>query len=976
MVFNPPGFATGGGAQISTWPRVLVQIAWNAGGNSTAPNHWYTVSERLRNSWKADLSGRQYEMDAVESGKFTFDLDNLDGAFDPDNTSSFFNGYVLPYRRCRLVFQTSPSRNLAYPWMASGTQTTSQAVSAGTLSTQTGLSTDPSGLSTAILWNLPNSTASGAIYGPTGATQSWTTTDCNGVTVAPNQAYSVGLDMSIWSGMTNIGVQLQLVFYSLSGAAVGTSSSATTTLSQTGWNRITVSGTAPATAAFAIPQVVTQAATTAATSLQATAWQIEQSASPTAYVAAGGWQQMWQGFVERWPQSYDKSGKYGLIKLTAVDALAPLSQLVIANAMPVYMSQQSPTYKFDLATTGTAPDSNKVKAFLDLNGTGVGLDLVGSNITTGVSISSTSQLGTLWNTPGPVITLNNTQTASLGNSSGASYLQWASPSGKAVAIPNSGWTRMVCFRTGLVPGQNSNYSLASLWSATAGGFTSGTGDQSGAYLYINSSGNVGVNIQNSSGVNLVRVNTAVNVTDNNWHCAIVSLSADGKTLHLVVDDTWFFGTSATSVASITYNTDVVGTLLDAPSVNTQPFAGDMAWVAQWNSELPVSQQLDIANGFANGWSGDTDGTRLNRIMTLANFQPGAFAGARYVGSDVTLGGITISGRSPLDVMQECADTEVGQFTVDRNGVPTLFGQLWRWVQSSPRVTFGENAAGGEIPYLADITFEQDPAHLYNDIQVTCDGASDLTNGNGLQESQDSTSQGNYFPQTLQKTTNPQVVQGGKNIANYLLSQYKDPHTRLSGLSVDCSSNPAALAALMSLNFADLVQVNRRPASAPMKSLSCFIEKVSWSGDDTGTSLKASFEMSPASQYQYGVISATWGQLTAGIAAGVSTITVGPLNGLSLMAAQYVIPSNCGYQMTLGFGTANAETVTIQSVQTVSPGYTSVQITLASPTVNSHNLSDYLCDIEPGNITIPPVGSYPTCFDKSSLTGGSQPLIGF
>jgi hypothetical protein len=780
--------------------------------------------------------------------------------------------------------------------------------------------------------------------------------------------------MSIWSGMTTLGVQLQLKFYSLTGSVVGTSSSVTTTLNQTGWNRITVTGIAPAGAAFAIPQIVTQAATTSATTLQATAWQLEQSFSPTSFATSGGWYQMWQGFVERWPQRYDKNGKYGLIDITAVDALAPLSQLTFANAIATYMDQQGPQYQFDLAAVGTAPDSSTGKAFLDLNGTGVGLDFVGSGITTGVSISSTSQLGTLWNTPGPVITLSNNQASSQGNAANASYLQWAKSTGKAVTLPNGGWTRSICFRTGVTPGTGGTYSLSSLWAATAGGFITASGDRSGAYVYIDSNGHVGVNIQNSSGTSLSASASTTFVCDNNWHCAIVSLSADGKTLHLTVDDVWWFSTSGASVASGTYTQDVIGTCITDGGVDTQPFSGDMAWVAQWNSELSVNLQLDIGNAFATGWSGDLNGSRLLRIMSLANFQPGSGVGSRFVGSLATLGGITINGRSPLDVMQECADTEVGQFTVDRNGSPTLYGQLYRWIQNRPKVTFGENATAGEVPYQADITFEQDPAHLYNDIQVTCDGSLDLTDANTLQEAQDSTSQANYFPQTLQKTVNPQLVQGGLNVADYLLSQYKDPHTRLSGLSVDCVGNPGALPAVVGLNFADLVQVNRRPAEAPMKSLKCFVEQVSWSGDDTGKTLVASFQMSPASQYQYGIISATWGQLTAGVSAGATTITVGKLNNANLIAAQYVIPKN--YQMTLGFGTANSETVTVQSVQTVSAGYTSVQITLASPTANSHSVNDFLCDIEPGNITLPPVGSYPTCYDNSSLTGGTQPLIGF
>lgn len=972
---TPPGYAPDG-PLIASWPRVLLEVAWNAGGNSTSPNWWYNLGGRLRGSWKAQLAGRQYELDAVQSGKVDFTLDNVDGAFDPDNTSSFFYPYVVPYRRCRLVLQINPTQNLLYPWVAAGTATTSMNATVGTTGTASGLPASGSGLTTAQTWAIPNGSSSGVAFGLNGdAGANWSTTDCDGTTATPGLTYSAGVDVSLAAGgMASLQLKARLAFYSLSGTLIartlGTVQSVTTS-----WTRLTVSATAPSNAAWALISISTSAAATAATTVQSTGWQLEQAAAPTSWASPGTWAQIWQGFVERWPQKYTQSGKYGQVDVTAVDGLAPLSQSTISNAMTTYLASQSPQYRFDLAATGAQPDSPSGSAFLDLGGSGIGLDLVGSSIATGTSISSTTTIGTLWNVPGPVITLSNNQAASQGNAAAASYLQWANTGGKTVTLPSAGWTRMICFRTGITPGTGSTYSVSSLWAATTGGFISGTGDRSGAYLYINSSGNVGANVQNSAGTSMARVNPSVFVCDNDWHCAMLSLSADGKTLTLIVDGWWWYSTSTSSVASSTYTQDVIGTLLADGGVDTQPFAGDMAWVAQWNSALSASTMLDITNGFATGWVADTNGTRLGRIMSLANFQPGAYSGARFVGSEITLGGVTINGRSPLDVMQECADTECGQFTIDRNGVPTLYGQLWRWIQTQPRITFGENTASGELPYLGDVAFEQDPARLYNDVQITVDGSQDLNDANQLQEVQDATSQTAYFPQTLTRTINPQLVQGGTNIANYLLSQYKDPHTRIQEITVDLASNPSLLPQVAFLAFADRVRVNKRPAQAPMKTLDCFVEQLEWGGSDTGE-LTLQMQMSPASQYQYGIIAAAWARLQSSYAAGVSTITVGAISGNSSIAAQYIIPAGTGYQMTLGYGTANAETVTVQSVQTVSPGYSTVQITFTAPTVNSHNASDYLCDVLPGNAALPPAGSYPTCYDAAALTGGSAPLIGF
>jgi hypothetical protein len=79
-------------------------------------------------------------------------------------------------------------------------------------------------------------------------------------------------------------------------------------------------------------------------------------------------------------------------------------------------------------------------------------------------------------------------------------------------------------------------------------------------------------------------------------------------------------------------------------------------------------------------------------------------------------------------------------------------------------------------------------------------------------------------------------------------------------------------------------------------------------------------------------------------------------------------------MTLGYGTATAETVTVQSVQTVTAGYTTVQLTLTAPTTKSHTAGDVICSPIPGGITLPPGGTYPTCFDAPGEFGNT--LIGY
>lgn len=974
----PPGFPLTDGPLIGTWPRILIQIAWNAGGNSTAPNHWYTVSKRLRGSWKAQMAGRQYELDTVTSGTLTFALDNLDGAFDPDNAASVFYPYVLPYRRARLVAQTAPSRNLLYNWVALGTKSLSMAASTGTIGVATGLAASTSGLTTAHTWAIPNASGQFMGFGLAGGVQPWTSSDCEGTTVTAGAFYAAGVDLQLApGGMASLNAQVKIQWYDLVGNQVGASAGPSVAMTTT-WQRTTVGGTAPAGAAFGIVLIVTLAATTAATTVRATAWQLEQGGA-TAWVSSGGWLQLWQGFVERWPQSYDKGGKYGMVDVTCVDSLAPLSQLTYQDVMPNWASQtQAASLQciYDLATPGASPDVPGGSAFLPYAGSQLGagaLDVVGPNIVTGTAITSTGPLGVLWGVPGPVTTLANNQAASLGNAAGATYLQpW--DGADRLMLPNGGWTRMICFRTTATPGTGGRFATAALWAATGPGYITGSGNQSVANVEIYSTGGTTFKLQNAGNTSSTYILNSVPVCDGNWHCAVLSLSADGKTGRLTVDGTGYTGTQAASMASSTYTIDAIGATLTTNGENTTPFNGDIAYFAQWNTEMDAATASDLSRGFARGWADDSVSSRIQRLLSLASFHPGSQVNFAQIGTQGNLGSVAVNGRSALDTIQSAADTENGQFTVDRFGSPTLYGHLWRWIQNTPVATFGENFAGGEIPVKDDIKFEQDPTHLYNDVQVTVDGAADVTDLTRLQESSDSASQTAYFPQTLSRTINPQATQTGKSMANYLLSLYKDPHTRLQGLTVDLAHSPTLQNKAMTLRFADLVRVMKRPALAPAKQLDGFIEQIEWSGDDTGANLQLRLQISPASQYRYWIISAAWAALSTSPAAGVSVITVGPVSGNNAIAAQAVIPA--GFTMVLGYGTANAETVTVQSVQTVTAGYSTVQLTLAAPTANSHTSGDLICSPLPGSATLPPGGTYPTCYDAAAVFGGTSPLFGF
>lgn len=970
-------FAQDGAPLIPTWPRLHLEIAWNFGGNEARPQYWYDLTGRIRGSWTASPSGRQYELDSMQAGTMQFTLDNSDGAFDPDNVASPFYPYVVPYRNARLTWTVNPTRNLMWPWIADGTDGTGGpsptgfnylACSTGNtyVTSQSGLPISVSGLTTASVWPIPAATAAGATMGITGAVLDWDDVNPNAFTVTPGQPYAATVDLALApGGQSSVPLRLSITWYTLTGTVISTSQSSTVSIT-TGSTRLSATGSAPATAAFAVPSITTTATVTTATSVRATAWQFEHGPA-TGFVLAGQTVALWTGYAQAWPVTYDQNGKYGMSSVTFVDGLGPLSQGILPPAMPVLIDEYDPQASFDLATT-TADGHG----FPDLSGGDATCTINGTTLTTGTAISSTTQQGTLWNTPGPVITLANSQDATLGNTSGASYLTPRLDDGSLLTANAGAWSRMICFRTTAVPNAGGLYSLATLWATTGPGFGGGSGDPAGVYCFINGDGNVGVNWKRTDGTSAGTANTFVNVCDGDWHCAIITVASDRMQLTIAVDNTLWNFIPTLPLTPGGYTQDTVGTLLIDPSTNTQPFNGDLAWFVHWSYQLtPGQDDLDLSSGLARGWSGDQAVTRAARILDLAGY-PAAGA-LTWVGTLASLGSVTTDQRSPLDILQETADTDGGQIAITANGTPTAFGHLWRWLQTVPRVIFGENEQGGEVPYAGDVQFQQDPARLFNTIQVTCDGSVDLNDTNATQTSTDLDSQDAYFPQTLTRTVNPELVQGGKDIADYLLSQFKDPHTRVPSLTIDLASSPARQLAVMNLAFAQLVQVRKRPIGAPMKQLGCFIEQMTWSGDDTGK-LQLQLALSPASQYEYWMISAAWASLTTAAAAGAATVTVGPIQGNASIAAQYVLPTP--YTMTLGFGTANVETVTVSAVQAVAAGYTSVRLTFAAATTHAHAVGDLICEPEPSNVTIPPGGVYPSVFDGASEIGGDTPLIGF
>jgi hypothetical protein len=937
---------------MATWPRIRFQVCFGFGATGSASTDatatWTDLSSRLTGQWSADQAGRQYELDQVQSGTLSVTLANTDGALDPLNASSIYYPNVLPLRPCRLQAIWPPSQNLVEGVPARGLSIRYIA-SAGTFALATGLSAAPSGQSAAGSWTLPSSVASGATlyYGLTAPTA----TDLNGVGVVAGRAYtmSVYLSRTASGGETTMQAAPVLRWYSQAGAVISTSTGSAVSIARQGsWTRATVSATAPAGAVWCRFALTSATTTTTSNMIYFTAWQIEQAAAVTTWADPGTTYSLWTGYVERWPQTWDYSGTYPLMSITGIDALAALAAQTLSPSLRGSLLALGPRRMYPLdEPAGTAQ-------FRDIAG-GMGPGVVGAapagsgTLTAGVAVEGGGSFGS----SGPVVRTTNPVPGNTFQSAG-SFVDLPQPGPPA----GTGWSRVICFRTTTATPLGG---IQLLWGAIGGTNASETG------IYIlDDQMATGFAQGPSGGTTLVGPPNIV--TDGRWHCAVMTLSADGLTLQLSVDGILFTHVASGSRTLSTCTSDTVGGYSNATNgFSVWWFQGDLAYATEYARVLTAGEIDTITRGFASGWSGDSSAARMGRILSLAGYTgPSTTTGTRF-----TAGALAGSGDA-MSALQLVADSESGQVYADGAGVVSLAGAAARWLQLAPTLTFGENLAGGEIPYLGDIQVDLDPTHIYNAITVTNAGAAGSDTSAAISVA-DVPSQARYLPRSLSRATNLNSDSVAADAAAGLLVDSRDPHPRIGTLTVDASAIPSTLTSLLGLRFGQRVRVVRRPPSpAATISLDQYVEKVSWSGDAQGR-LQARLQCSPAPASPWAIVASLHVLLTASASIGATSITVGALTGSATNTARAVLP--VGTVLTVGYGTAAAENVTVAAVGSTTAGYTSVALTVTALTA-AHSAGDLVCQPLPGSVVLPAGTAYPTGLDAPATLTATSPRVAY
>ncbi|MEV6833472.1 hypothetical protein AB0N17_02905 [Streptomyces sp. NPDC051133] len=932
------------------WPTLEDAWApyWGANAGSQPLDRYVEVTDRTRGS-STISRGRQYELDQVRSGEAGLTLANTDAALDPTNASGPWAGHIQPYQPFRKRAQWPPTRNLLDQAVASGGD--AGGYSLGTLPTGSAgvdIGSDTGGgsfISSTSAWQ-------GSVVMqfsvPSGSTAPARICHTPRWSPIPGQTYTMQMRVRDVTASTSLSVQPFIGWFTAGGGTSPTSftygSSATLTGSTTaGWTLITVTATAPANVAGMDVGVALAATAAAIASLQVDGWQLEKGATATTWQCPGVWFPLYAGWTERWPSQWDMAGTYGTVQPTTVDSFSLLSQQQLSDPLTQEINSHSPRFVYKLddpagSLSATDWTGNYPPAQLAISKYGAG------SLVFGTTITATDSTGLYTGSSGTVATLNNSNPGTNLVSGGATFLKLTNSGIKGPTDPTL-WTRVIAFRyTGPMPVTN-----ACLWSSMDAQRSGGNPSGSHIYVYLYSDGKPVFHMQGPTGTN---VNTyfqgATNCVDGDWHFLAfgynqalnqVMLSQDGSV--------GFMGGVSTAVTPTGIVGDNLGGFVDITVGNGTiwNWKGDLSFAAEFSAYLTTTPVQNMYNAWKAACAGESSDARYARILRYAGYTGST---SIQTGLTTSMGPAAIDGQDAMSALQAVVDTENGEHYVDRSGAVTFKSRSARYNATTPVYVFGENTAAGEWPY-EDCTLDYDSTHLSNQVTVTQESSSQNFYAT------DATSVTAYFPRTMSRTINSNDTGECQDAANYLLSRYKQPATRVSSIKLHPSANPALWAVCLSLELGTRVRVMRRPPNLPVIQVDCFVENIQWDLDDAGEAW-VTLQCSPADLTPYGIFASFHTTLASSTTSGVTTITINAGADNTNPAAAQI---GQGQQLVLGLGTATQETVTVLSVASTSAGWSTVAITLQAATTASHTAGDLVCEPLPSGVTDP------TMYDSSA-----------
>lgn len=826
-----PGSATfpGISAPVTTipavnpnWPVIGVDVDFGSGPPSLPGSNAHSINAKYQRLAvrQIDISrGRQYELDQVQAGTATLAVVDPGEVLNPDNAASPFAGSIIPYRAMRI-------------WAVWPNQPGSGNIIAGT-----GVNADVS---------FENGTTGG-----------WFAVGCSDA-VSTAQAFdgTHSLLVSSPSG-SGVGHSILRTFATIPGVTytfschifLGTATSVTaqvnkadgttvtsSAVSGSGWQPLTLTWTPVDTQ----EQFYIYGTTTGTWYMDA--FQLEFGSTANAFTTAGPTTyNLFTGYVERWPTSYELQGTRALRSLVAVDALAVLSRAEINQSYVQTIAADSPLLYVPYNDTApanlvlrqaTVPTTANLTSVLAVRGT--------QDVTAG----GTADWGGdtfLDGTPALSLSLQNTT----GATTPVSYMAVDIPHLFSYPVNTSGatfegWLKWTSGHFhGIFFGYNSGATgttYNNTWASTSNTFAGLVFTTSGITFYANTAIPGGTTASTPLAGSYAGTSGAFTPNDptnfagdGQWHYFAMVFRPNGSNNGWVLDvqidtavNTLTPSPAATGYATFNFNQISNEALLTFGDKESKISVANLAY---YPSALTLTQRLAHYNR-GIGYMNEKSGARVTRLLqtywstsaAAINVATGQLSMAPDYQYDPV--GQPQSARFVLDVAQEIQESERGLIYADRNGV-VVFEDRTSRVGTIAHWVLGENPAGAfpaEYPY-SDYGADFDPTYTFTQANLTRP-----SNDNFPPQPQPLPVNPPYgqrvLTQQLQANTDYDLYQA----ATFYLTRYANPKTRLSKITLNPAGNPNLWPVVLGMEISQRNTATRRNAGVVVTN-DYFVEKI-------------------------------------------------------------------------------------------------------------------------------------------------------
>lgn len=646
-----------------------------------------------------------------------------------------------------------------------------------------------------------------------------------GLFTAPNVQYTFSIYVFAPASHT---ITLKWLNYP---GGVGTQIATQTTSGSGSWSRYTMTGTP--TGPISVIEFTGLTGISPATFFF-DAMQLELGASASTYTALGPkFSPIFTGYIERYPQTWDMAGFRGVKPLECVDAFSPLSRAVINQSYQQTIVADSPAVYAALNDSSLPQNVIRYTGGQTMAGyQQVGTQSASANFGGDTFLDGSPTLSITQQNTQPVTFFDNTQLTYVGTRNG----------GLALTPGAFTWETWFKFNSGVMGTGAGSMAFGEDTIGEVVGPLSFFGVSFGQGViflrFVDTAGTVQIFSRFPGNINLF--------PDQTWHYVSLSMPT-ATTWEANLDGASSSGTLAGPVPPM-----VINNLYQF----TTTYFGDQqaetvyANTAMYSSALSVAQRNKHFNR-GSGYFGELSGTRAARLLTQywsSNIVTAT--GKTQMSGDFYYDPVTTAGSPPspisvLSALQDIAATEGGLLWTDARGLVHFDARDTRYLNSpTPVYVFGENTAGGELPY-EDVQYDYDPTYVYSEADLTANSGVTYTSVNA-------TSQANYGQRILSQQMFMANDWDVQQAANFYTQRYATPPggrgssvpMRLHSMVLNPAANPNLWGPILSMDIGTRVTIKRRTAPGVTISGDYYVEQINHSVDGSGSSWTVELQLSP------------------------------------------------------------------------------------------------------------------------------------